>query len=44
MSGYPVHMTKIECELIAKELNQEELNQASCLRENAWLIARKRDH
>ena len=39
MYGYPAHMTKSECELIAKGLNE-----VSCLRENNWLIAKKRDH
>ena len=38
MYGYPAHMTKAECELIAKGLDE-----VSCLRENDWLIAKKHD-
>jgi hypothetical protein len=41
MYGYPAHMTKAECELIAKGL--DELDDVSCLRESNYLIAKKHD-
>ena len=39
MYGYPIHMTKAECESIASGLKD-----TSCQRENNWLIAKQHDH